>query len=38
MASKIGCAPQTLQGWVKQLGVDVRARQDVGTADAQCVK
>ena len=38
MASKTGCAPQTLQGWVKQPGVDVRARQDVGTADAQCVK
>ena len=35
---KIGCAPQTLNEWVKRAEVDAGAREGVTTAEAQRVK
>ena len=38
IAPKIGCAPQTLNEWVKRVEVDVGVRDGVTTAEAQRVK
>lgn len=38
VAPKIGCVPQTLQGWVKQAEVDAGTREGVSTAEHERIK
>ena len=38
IASKIGCVPQTLLGWVKQSQIDSCVREGVTTSEPQRVK
>jgi transposase len=38
VASKIGCSPETLRGWVRQGEVDVGARPGTTTAEGQRIK
>ncbi len=38
IASKIGCAPQTLHEWVKRAEVDTGVRKGVTTSEAQRMK
>ena len=38
IAPKIGCVPQTLLDWVKQVEIDSGTRPGVSTADAQRIK
>ena len=38
ISAKIGCAPQTLNEWVKRAEVDAGTREGVTTAQAQRVK
>lgn len=38
IASKVGCVPQTLLGWVKRHEVDSGVREGVSTAEAQRIK
>ena len=38
IAPKIGCVPQTLLDWVKQIEIDSGTRPGVSTAEAQRIK
>lgn len=38
VASKIGCSPETLRGWVRQAEIDAGSRRGVTSVEAQRIK